>query len=263
MSTHRLTNVYVEAEGQLDTLNPQPILDATAIKDQVGTDRPYVGIADGPVLASPTAPYRHHRRLCIGVADGSISAIADGSISASPTALYRHRRRLYIGIADGSASASPTALHRHRRRLCIGIADGSVSASPTALHRHRRRYVYCAGMDVLVLEIAHLAESLPVVCSTWLNACLDACPYTRIPPRVDLFSSQTQTLNASNQITGIGYSIDTVFKEYISCIFVLPPSQNSCRWGSTDPKFFEKSTKRCGIVFFEVRAFRRYAICLV
>ena len=29
------------------------------------------------------------------------------------------------------------------------------------------------------------------------------------------------------------------------------------------PIFFEKSTKRCGIVFFEVRAFQRYAVCLV
>ena len=29
------------------------------------------------------------------------------------------------------------------------------------------------------------------------------------------------------------------------------------------PNFFEKSTKRCGIVFLEVRAFQRYAVCLV
>ena len=46
-------------------------------------------------------------------------------------------------------------------------------------------------------------------------------------------------------------------------ILILPPYQNSCRWGPANSKFFEKSTKRCGIVFFEVRAFQRYAVCLV
>ena len=51
---------------------------------------------------------------------GSIVSIADGSVPASPTALYRHCRRLCTGIANGSISASLTALYRHRRRLYIG-----------------------------------------------------------------------------------------------------------------------------------------------
>ena len=53
------------------------------------------------------------------------------------------------------------------------------------------------------------------------------------------------------------------YMEAITTWVILPPSQNSCRWGSTDPTFFEKSTKRSRIGFFEVRAFRRYAVCLV
>ena len=33
--------------------------------------------------------------------------------------------------------------------------------------------------------------------------------------------------------------------------------------GLCKSNFFEKSTKRCGIVFFEAKAFQRYAVCLV
>ena len=33
--------------------------------------------------------------------------------------------------------------------------------------------------------------------------------------------------------------------------------------GLSISKFFEKSTKRCGIVVFEIRAFQQYAVCLV
>ena len=43
---------------------------------------------------------RHRRQLYLG--------IADGPMVASPTALGRHRRRLYVAIAGNSVSASPT-----------------------------------------------------------------------------------------------------------------------------------------------------------
>ena len=54
--------------------------------------------------AAPTATER----------DGPATYAITCSILASPTALYRHRRRLYIGIAEGSVPASPRTQYQHR-----------------------------------------------------------------------------------------------------------------------------------------------------
>ena len=86
-----------------------------------GTARREGGRAAGhPELGAHDRPRHRGAMPAVDAARrGHLDRHGQGSrgVRASPTALYRHRRRLYIGIADGSTSASPTALYQHCQRL--------------------------------------------------------------------------------------------------------------------------------------------------
>ena len=94
------------------------------------------------------------------------AGIADGSTSASPTALYRHRRRLCIGIADGSIPTPsrprrPRGLHRHLHTHGPR-SHGAFSISPP--HRHRQHIVTALYSCGHLLDLAAASPSSTYSC---------------------------------------------------------------------------------------------------